>query len=86
MKYLAIILTNILLIFAFESKGQSAEITYTHYSDTSDVGMNREVEFPIVYSGDSAIDSILNKNIRRDILFDTLSTPIDSVLSNLVAP
>lgn len=86
MKYLAIILTTILLIFAFESKGQSAEITYTHYSDTSDVGMNREVEFPIVYSGDSAIDSILNKNIRRDILFDTLSTPIDSVLSNLVAP
>jgi|GEM_PF-4234468 len=86
MKYLAIILTTILLIFAFESKGQSAEISYTHYSDTSDVGMNREVEFPIVYSGDSAIDSILNKNIRRDILFDTLSTPIDSVLSNLVAP
>ena len=85
MKYLAIILTTILLIFAFESKGQSAEITYTYYSDTSDVGMDREIEFPIMFTENSTIDSILNKNIRRDILFDTLTTPIDSVLSNLVA-
>ncbi len=37
MKYLAIILTSILLVFAFQSKGQSAEITFINYSDTSDV-------------------------------------------------
>ncbi|MDC0257211.1 hypothetical protein OAK35_00560 [Crocinitomicaceae bacterium] len=85
MKYLAIILTTILLIFSFESKGQSAEITYTYYSDTSEVGMDREIEFPIIFTENSTIDSILNKNIRRDILFDTLTSPIDSVLSNMVS-
>ena len=85
MKYLAIILTSILLVFAFKSKGQSAEITFIHYSDTSDVGMDREIEFPIIHTGNSTVDSILNKNIRRDIFFDTLTSPLDSVLSNMVS-
>ena len=85
MKYLTPTLILFLSLLAFNSKGQKAKISYVYFSDTSDVGMNREVEFPIFNSGDSAIDSILNKNIRRDILFDTLSTSIDSVLSNLVA-
>ena len=85
MKYLTPILICLLCLLAFNSQGQKAKISFVYYSDTSDIGMKREVEFPIVNSGNIAIDSILNKNIRRDILFDTLSTPIDSVLSNLVA-
>ena len=62
MKYLAIILTTILLIFAFESKGQSAEITYTSYLDTSDVGMDREIEFPIIFTENST--SIHGKRVN----------------------
>ena len=71
MKYLVIMLTFILLVFVFESKRQSADITFIHYSDTSEIGLDREIW-------------ILNKNIRRDILFDTLTTPIDCILSNMV--
>ena len=85
MRYQPLILIFLLCLLAFNSQGQKAKISFVYYSDTSDIGMNREVEFPIVNTGNSAIDSILNKNIRRDILFDTLSTPIDSILSNLVA-
>ena len=85
MNYLSIILTSFLLAFAFKSNGQSTEVSFIHYSDTSDIGMEREVEFPLIKTMDIAIDSILNKNIRRDILFDTLTTSIDSALSNLVS-
>ena len=85
MKYLSIILTSFLLVVAFKSNGQSAEISFIHYSDTSDLGMERQIEFPVINSGNNTVDSILNKNIRRDILFDTLITSIDSALSNLVS-
>lgn len=84
MKYLVIMLTFILLVFVFESKGQSADITFIHYSDTSEIGLDREIGFPIINTENNIIDSILNKNIRRDILFDTLTTPIDCILSNMV--
>ena len=63
----------------------NVNISFIYYSDMSDVGMDREVEFPIVNTGNSSIDSILNKNIRRDILFDTLTNSIDSVLVNIIS-
>lgn len=78
-------MTTFLFVFAFKSNGQSAEIYFIHYSDTSDIGMEREIKFPIMNTGKNSIDSILNKNIRRDILFDTLTNSIDSALSNLVS-
>ena len=85
MKYLAIILNSFLLFFALKCTGQSAEISFIHYSDTSDVGLAREINFPILHLQNSTIESILNKNVRRDILSDTLTTPIDSALSNLLS-
>ena len=60
MNYLSIILTSFLLVFAFKSNGQSAEISFIHYSDTSDIGMEREIEFPIMNTGNNTIDSQRN--------------------------
>lgn len=83
MKYLAILL--FLQLINFSSISQSAEITFIHYSDTSDEGMDRDIEFPTIQTGSYAIDSVLSRNIRRDILFDTLTTPINNVLSSFVS-
>ena len=58
MKYLVIMLTFILLVFVFESKGQSADITFIHYSDTSEIGLDREIGFPIINTENNIIDSI----------------------------
>ena len=85
MNYTSILITSLLLFFAFKSNGQSAEVTFIQYSDTSDIGMPLEIEFPIMNTGNNKIDSILSKNIRRDILFDTLTISIDSTLSDLVS-
>ena len=84
MKYLSSILFFLFYTLSIISQGQ-AKISFINHSDFSEEGLERKIEFPIVNIGNNVINSLLNKNIRQDILFDTLKTPIDSALSNMVS-
>jgi len=78
MNYFLYISIFLFLLIPSNSKGQTAEISFIYFSEASAIGLPLEIEFPVIKTGNDTSDIILNKNIRRDILFDTLTTPIDS--------
>jgi hypothetical protein len=72
------------MVLTITVKSQSAEVSYIEYNRHKS-GFLISFEYPTISTGNKHTDLILNKNVRRDLLYDTLNTPIESAMDNMVS-
>lgn len=80
----SILSITIFMTLTLSVNSQSAEVNYLEYSQHKSSFLI-SFEYPIINTGNKHTNLILNKNIRRDLLYDTLNTPIDSAMTNMAS-